>query len=489
MTQTNLASTEKPAQRRLSPRQRNEIERQKRELESRIAARAHLLDFVLFTMPRYEIAEHHRLIAEHLERVERGEILRLMIVAPPRHGKTELVSKRAPAWFLGKRPDRQIIAASYGQDLSRDFGREVRNIVASSEFHRVFSSVSLAEDSTAADRWHTSQGGAYIAAGVGTAITGRGADLLLIDDPVKDRQEADSELMRERVWDWYRGVAYTRLQPGGAVVVVQTRWHEDDLAGRLLAMQAAGGPDKWTVLHLPAISNAGDALWPGRYPLEALRRIRDTIGPRDWSALYQGAPAPETGDYFKAEWLQTMPAPPREQLMVYGASDYAVTDKGGDYTVHIVVGLDAAENMYVLDIWRGQSDPSVWVEAWCDLVRKWNPMEWAEEAGQIRAAVGPFLAKRQQERQAWCPRTPFPSKHDKSVRAQSIRGRMALRGLRLPVAASWLSDLRSELLSFPAGKNDDQADALGLVGQLLDRVRAAPLNKAKALVYSSKGIV
>ena len=198
------------------------------------------------------------MIAEKLEAVERGEIDRLMINMPPRHGKSELASRRFPAWFLGRHPNKSVIAASYNSDLAADFGRQVRNIVAAREYANLFET-KLAEDSRAANRWNTDAGGSYVAAGVGTAITGGGADILLIDDPVKDREEADSEIQRQKVWDWYTSTAYTRLAPGGRIIVIQTRWHEDDLSGRLLVEQAKGG-DKWEILELPAITS--DGRWP-----------------------------------------------------------------------------------------------------------------------------------------------------------------------------------------------------------------------------------
>jgi hypothetical protein len=283
-----------------------------------------------------------------------------MIFMPPRHGKSELASRRFPAWYLGRNPQRQIIAASYNSDLASDFGREVRDIVGSQEYAALFDA-RLRDDSRAADRWHTDMGGAYVAAGVGTAVTGRGAHVLLIDDPLKDREEADSEIRRQRVWDWFTSTAYTRLMPGGAIVVIQTRWHEDDLAGRLLAQQAAG-IDKWEVLDLPALDGNEKALWPEWYDEKALARIRAAIGVRDWSALYQQRPAPEEGDYFKSEWLKTYTKlPPKTEMRVYGGSDYAVTADGGDYTVHAVVGVDPEGRMYLLDLWRKQASSDVWV--------------------------------------------------------------------------------------------------------------------------------
>jgi predicted phage terminase large subunit-like protein len=435
-------------------------------------ARTSLVAFTEFSFNRYRVAPHHRRIAEALEAVERGDIGRLAIFVPPRHGKSELASRRFPAWFMGRNPEMQFISASYNSELAGDFGREVRNIVASPEFRAVFPAVSLAADSRAQDRWNTAQGGSYVAAGVNTAITGRGADILSIDDPVKDRAEADSQLQRDRTWAWYTSTAYTRLMPGGRITICQTRWHEDDLAGRLLAAQAKGG-DQWHVLELPALDDAGEALWPEAYPVEALERIRAAIGSRDWSALYQGRPAPDTGDYFRREWLRPVNTlPPLASLRVYGASDYAVTADGGDWTVHVVVGMDPDGRLWLLDLWRGQASSEVWVDAFCDLVRQWQPIGWAEEGGQIRAGVGPFLERRLRERGAYIGRKQFPTRGDKAVRAQSIRGRMAMDGLHYRADAAWRSDMESELMAFPAGKHDDQVDALGLVGQLLNLMEA-----------------
>jgi predicted phage terminase large subunit-like protein len=201
--------------------------------------------------------------------------------------------------------------------------------------------------------------------------------------------------------------------------------------------------------------------------------VRKNTPPRTWSALYQQRPAPEEGDYFKADWIAYYDVlPPKEQLRFYGASDYAVTMDGGDYTVHGVAALDPDENMYLPELWRKQAASDEWIEAFCDLVREYRPIAWAEEQGQIRAGVGPFLERRMRERKTWAVREQFPTRGDKAVRAQSIRGRMAMRKLYLPRNAAWVPEFVRELLSFPAGKHDDQVDMLGLIGQLLDKMLA-----------------
>ena len=443
-------------------------------------ARGSLIAFTEYTKPDYQTARHHRLIAEKLEAVERGEIDRLMIIMPPRHGKSEKASKRFPAWYLGRNPDHQFIAASYNSDLAKDFGRSVRNIVATPEYQALFPEGMLAEDSQAADRWHTHLSGQYVAAGVGTAITGRGAHVLLIDDPVKDREEADSETQRDKVWNWYTSTAYTRLMPGGAIIVIQTRWHEDDLAGRLLAAQEAGG-DEWDVLHLPALDERGEALWPDWYSVERLERIRTAIGPRDWQALYQGDPTPEEGNFFKREWFQFYDEPP-EHLKRYGASDYAVTADDGDYTVHGVIGVDPKDDIYVLDWWRKQAESNEWVDAMLSMLDQHQTLIWAEEAGQIIKSLGPFIAKRQRERKIYGYREQFPSASDKPTRARTIQARAAMGKIYLPRNAPWMPALLSELLAFPAGKNDDQVDVLSLIGRML-----AALDRGRVPTEPEKG--
>ncbi len=402
------------------------------------------------------------MIADRLEAVERGEIDRLMIFMPPRHGKSELASKRFPAWCLGRNPARQIIAASYNSDLASDFGRNVRNIVGSPEFAEVFAGVSLAADSQAANRMNTNHGGAYVAAGVGTAITGRGADIALIDDPFKDREEADSERRRELVWDWYRSTLYTRLMPNAAIVLIQTRWHEDDLAGRLLEHEA----DQWVVLDLPAIQSDGTALWPEWYDVSALNRIKASIGPREWSALYQQQPQPDEGTFFQRGWFKQWDKLP--PLRIYGSSDYAVTDGGGDWTVHRVWGVDSNDNLYRIAGWRGQTPADQWIDAKLDLIEHHKPHAWFGEAGVIQKAVEPMLLKRMRERKVRCRMEWVSSIHDKATRARGFQARASMGNVYFEPGA----DL-SEFLVFPAGKHDDEVDVASLMGRVLDQVHPA----------------
>jgi predicted phage terminase large subunit-like protein len=242
------------------------------------------------------------------------------------------------------------------------------------------------------------------------------------------------------------------------------------------------GGDRWETLVLPAIAELDDPL--GRRPGEFLwdddgtygygdflRRELATQPPANWAALYQQRPAPESGNFFKAEWLKPYDkSPPTKTMRTYAASDYAVTSKGGDYTVHLVIGVDPDWKIHLLDLWRKQTTPDEWVEVMLTMANKWKPICWAEEVGQIRASVGPFIERRMQERKIPLYRQQFPTRHDKSVRAQAIRGRMAMDGLYVPTQAPWYAAFQQELLTFPMGKHDDQVDALGLIGQLLATV-------------------
>ena len=373
---------------------------------------------------------------------------------------------------MARTPGANVIAASHTVELSSRHGRRVRGLI---DEHGEKLGIALSAESQAAGRWALASGGEYFAAGVGTGIAGFRCDLAVVDDPIRSREDADSKLVRDRAFDWYTSDLLTRLKPGGRVILVMTRWHEDDLAGRILAGSAAGR-DQWTVVSVPAQAEEndpvgrepGEFLWDDdpAYPYGAELRRQKAIQPvRNWSALYQQRPAPEEGDYFSAAWLRPYAeAPPRERVRIYGASDYAVTSQGGDYTVHMLVGLDVNEDLWLLDLWRGQTTPDTWVEKWCDMVQRWRPLAWAEETGQIAASVGPLRDRVARERGVYCALRRFPTKGDKATRAQAIRGRIAMRGLRVPEHAPWYAAFRAELLSFPAGTFDDQVDALGLVG-------------------------
>lgn len=441
-------------------------------------ARTCLRSYVAMQFPKYVFGEHHKVICDALERVERGECKRLMIFMPPRHGKSMLVSEYFPAWFLGRNPTKKMIAASYNADLASDFGRKVRNQLLDMTWKTVFPGSEVEGGSAAADRVNLVGGGSYFAVGVGGAVTGRGADILLIDDPIKGREEADSETYRRKIKDWYASTAYTRLMPGGAIIIVLTRWHEDDLAGWCLTEQQH---ENWEVLSLPAVATQhdcigrfpGDALWPEFYPLDRLDAIRMTIGPREWNALYQQRPVPDEGAFFKREWFQYWTELPRFGLHYYGASDYAVTEGKGDYTVHIVGAVDDDDNVYVIDMWRGQTTSLEWIEAFVGMLRLWKPEVWGEEAGVIMRSVGPLIEQRLRENRLYSTtRKQFASVNDKPSRARTLQARLEMGKVFLPAADDkpWVTELISEMLTFPAGKHDDQVDALALLCRVIAEI-------------------
>ena len=447
---------------------------QKRELAGLLEerqirrARDDLLTYVTHTTPSYEIEQFHRAVADALMLVEKGEIHRLMITAPPRHGKTQLVSKRFPLWYLGRNPTRQIIHAGYGGDIATDAGREIRNLTYNDSHRDVFPELILSTDSKAADKWHTTEGGVYIAAGVGGPITGRGFNLGIIDDPVKGHEDADSERMQEKTINWYRSDFYSRVMKDDAIVAIGTRWNENDLFGWLLREQDEGG-DQWVHIFFPAISEDGMPLCPSLVPLELLLKKKRVSGSRIWQCLYQGNPLPEEGLYFRADWLRYwVECPPLEHMRIYGASDYAVTKDDGDWTVHLVVGVTSNDDIYLLDMWRGQEESLTWVEAFLDLMEKWKTLIWAEEKGQIIKAMGPLIRKRKKERKVYGWEYGFASVKDKPTRARAIQGRMEMGMVYFPRNAPWTSDLVSEVLKFDSGLNDDMVDCLALIGEMMD---------------------
>jgi predicted phage terminase large subunit-like protein len=350
--------------------------------------------------------------------------------------------------------------------------------VGSSEYQALFPGVNLAEDSQAKGRWHTTNGGVYVAVGVGGPITGRGAHLALIDDPIKNRQDADSEVIRESVWKWYTSTLRTRLMPGGAIVLVLTRWHEDDLAGRLLEAAKNGG-EQWEVVELPAIrmeDGEERALWPEWYPLGELHAIKSAVGGRDWLALYQQQPTADDGDFFKREWFRERYTELPEKLKTIITGDFAVTEGGGDFTELGVWGFGNGK-FYALDWWSGQASADVWINALLDMVRTHKPMWFIGETGPIRRAIEPLLSRMMHERRTYtaCEWLTHGGA-DKAVNARAFQAMCASGQVLFPETA-WAERVIDQLLRFPATKHDDAVDACGLFGRYMDRAWNTPAAK------------
>lgn len=417
-------------------------------------------------------AAHHDLLIEKLEAVSRGEIPRLMVFMPPGSAKSTYASVDFPAWWLNLGPERCVITASHTAELAHTFGRRVRNLV---EDKAALLGYALAEDSQAAGRWSTDKGGEFYGAGVGGNITGRRADLAIIDDPVKSREAADSEITRQRQYEWYRFDLETRLKPGAAVILIMTRWHEDDLAGRLLREE----PERWTVLRLPMEAEdddplgraAGERLWAGWFTADMVADAKRD--PRVWSALYQQSPTAEGGNFFKSEWL--LPYRPGDlpvNLHVYMASDHAVSEaESADYTVAGCAGVDENGVIWILpDIVWEKADSSTVTDKLIDLLERRKPFVWWAEKGHISKAIGPFLRERMMKRKVYCTIEEVTPTNDKKSRATSIKHRMAMGLVRFPVFAPWWAKAHAEMMSFPAGTHDDFVDMLAHLGGALDKL-------------------
>jgi predicted phage terminase large subunit-like protein len=443
-----------------------------RELLNRRQARASVERYIEYCELGFAPALHHRLLLRELEAVERGECQRLLVCMPPGAGKSQYCSMTFPAWYLGRNPTHSIIAASHTQELAERFGRRVRNLYASMEHRNVFG-VSIAPDSGAAGRWETGLGGEYFAVGVGGSVAGRRCDCGIVDDPVRSREDADSDRSRERVWEWWVSDFLPRLKPGARQILIQTRWHEDDLAGRLLERER----DDWRVIELPmeALPNdplgraVGERLWPQWFTEEMVETAKRD--PRAWNALYQQQPASEEGEYFKAAWFGTYKELPKEAVK-YGASDYAVTEGSGDYTEHGIFAVDAQSNLYVVDWWRGQASADRWVESQCDLIVKHKPVCWFGESGPIRRAVEPYLNRRMNERRAFCRLEWLTSMSEKTARCRPFQAVASMEKVFLPEQAPWKAELLGQLLRFPAGKYDDGVDVCSLIGRGMEKMPA-----------------
>jgi predicted phage terminase large subunit-like protein len=414
---------------------------------------------------RHRPAAHHRLIIAELEALARGENDRLMLLLPPGSAKSTYASVIFPAWWFTQAQHSNVIAACHTASLASHFGRRARNLVAE---HRRRLGIDLAPDARASANWATTEGGSYYATGVRGPITGRRADLVLIDDPVKSQAEADSAAARAHVWQWYQSDLISRLKPGGKIVLIMTRWHEDDLGGRILAEEAAGG-DRWRVLRLPALAESDDplgraegcALWPEWENHEALARKRRIIGERAWAALYQQRPRPPEGLLFQTEAITLLDAAPRAVARVRAwdlAASIARPGFDPDWTVGLRLLKDEAGRFVVDDVVRLRGGPHEVEQAILACAARdgrETTVLLPQDPGQAGRAQVLYLTRKLAGHHV----VSGPESGAKTTRAAPVASQTACGNLAL-VKAPFTRALIEELRDFPAGTKDDQVDAL-----------------------------
>lgn len=506
------------------PETKEEVVQQ--EIQRRELCKRRLLFYVKQMMPEYTPGWVHQDICRRLEKfmkdVEAGKAPRLMLAVPPRHGKSQLASDMFPSWVLGHHPDWPIIIASYAQTLPLEFSREIRDRVGTPEYQAIFPETKLRQDAKGVEAWKTTKKGGIKAIGVGGGLTGFGGRILIADDMIKDAEEANSEVIRENAWNWYKLVFRSRCAPGGGILLIGTRWHWHDPMGRALeadfeAMKQ-GVPEydreNWQLISYPAIAEndeylmpdgtierdlpdpesalrtlrrKGDALHPERWPLNELRKIKSNYTTSDWSALFQQNPTPEEGDFFKKREFQYQWLDPvyRPLCRIFMTVDYAIGKKQrNDFTVMGVFALDHADNLYELEIRRGRMKTYDIAENIVALVEKYKPEVYAGEQGAIHHAVWPVVEKALKEKRLYVSvdETLVPIQ-DKETRARPLQGRMQRGKFYMSYDEASKPEVldvaEREMLQFPNGANDDCVDMRAWAARLalnlaLPQMRAPP---------------
>lgn len=467
------------------------------------------------TMRVSRLVAHHKLILGGFQNVADGVWPNFMAFLPPGSAKSTYIDVVGVPWFMARKRRQNVILSSYGSDLARKQGRRARQLVKSRSFGELFDA-RLSQESSAADEWSLSNGSEYMSGGILSGITGNRADLLVIDDPVKGREDADSDTIRRKTRAAYEDDLVTRLKPSGRQVLIQTRWHEDDLAGAILPENWDGESGlidcrdgrQWYVLCIPAEAekladplgrSPGEYLWPEWFPASHWAPFRRNA--RTWSALYQQRPAPDTGSYFRREWFnggvvdgRVYPSrryAPRQlpkSLRKYGSSDYAVTEDGGDFTTHRVWGVDSASDLWLqAGGYRAQATSDEWIDAKIDLMKTHEPFGWFGEGGVIQKAIEPALLRRMKEREVHCRLVWLPSINDKPTRARGFQARAAMSSVWIPEGPEGDAFV-DELVKFPAGAHDDDVDNASLIGRALDMAHPAIVEPEQVKAEAPKGI-
>jgi predicted phage terminase large subunit-like protein len=443
------------------------------QITARDQATSSFLSFCRYVWPEMIVGAHHKKIAAALDRVVSGECKRLMIAMPPRHGKSQMGSYLFPAYLMGKKPDSKLIVGSHTAELAQRFGRMIRNLVADERYKELFPDFLLSADSKAAGRWDTSHGGEAFFIGKGGAMTGRGGNVVILDD-ILDEQDALSNTAMENTWEWYQSGPRQRLQPNGAIIVINTRWKTDDLSGRLLKLQGAIKSDKWEVLEFPAILPSGGPLWPEYWKLEELEAVKHTIGLQKWNAQWQQTPTADEGAILKREWWQRWKPeePPLVEYIIQSYDTAYSKKETADYSVITTWGVfvkdqDSGPNIILLDVKKGRWDFPELKRIAREEYKNWNPDNVLIEA----KATG--ITLQQELRRVGIPVTMYSpggrrAGQDKVSRANSIAPILE-SGMVWAPETEWADELIEECAAFPNGDHDDMVDS---TTQALMRFRA-----------------
>lgn len=529
------------------------------EFARRELQRRHLLYYIMGFNPGYKAGWVHRHMCERVENFVRGVIdnedPRIMMCMPPRTGKSTVVSVEAPSWILGKYPWMEFISGSYGLQLPVKFSRSVRGRLRDPQYRSLFNGTVLDPDNQNVEGWMTTKGGIYVPAGIGVGVTGMGANIFNIDDPFKDSDDADSPTQRDKVWDWYGSVAYTRLAPNSGIMLTATRWHDDDLCGRVLEQQKDSQrlietmqsefeqelttktlpereimlrrailqeeideiiktTDWWDVVVYSALAEhdeyleedntisfdethgdgaklvrkKGDALHPERYPRERLLRIRRTLQPRHWNAMYQQNPVPDEGEFIQKDYFRFVPPQDWRRQQILIAGDLAIGTKAyNDYTVFSVGVLDFLGQVQVIDLIRGRFQTDKIQDIMIDLCQKYyhsgdygvmTPILGVERGSLYEAVMPGFKTKARSKSVRYTLEERLKPVTDKDIRARPLQGMMQQGTFMFVNNAPWLDTARNELLRFPAGRYNDIVDSLAWLARMAQMV-SPPVDKAE----------
>ncbi len=461
---------------------------------SRIRSANHLEPFVERMTPDFLPGWHVTEMCEMAEKLEHAirnptlvdALRRLIVTMPPRHAKSQTYAKCFPLWYLARNPAHEVIVVTFGDDLSKDHGDWCKIACDDPAFQQVFPGFEVRRDSKSKNRLITKQGGGIRFVGAGAAIVGRGAHLLIIDDPIKNSEEADSEVESEKLWKNFWTGMMTRLAPGGAVVVMHTRWRTNDLIGRLISQEQEKGVETWKKVNYPAIAEEdekfrkkGEALHPARYDVRYLLELQEDMPRREWLALYQQRPVDEEGNFFKRDHFNFYkPEDLPKILYMYIATDFAVSVKEeADFTCLWPYGVDPSGNLWFLaDFIYGKLDSGASVRALVDLCVRYKPMHVIIEAGVIRQAIGPIINMEcDRQHKYFSIVSPNPAT-DKRIRASSAQAMFEMGKIYLPDTTRVHFNAVPELLAFDKGEHDDIVDTIAIAARCAqDQVSPTPV--------------